>query len=200
VAGSFVGFSVAALVARVVRGLRGYVVGAVIGAFAATLTGAALTSLWLSLSGLYPLRGIMPLMLTTHSAIGLLEAALTGSILVTLLRWRPDLVAGPSGAGSPRRPTAMAIGALGIALLVAAFLAPFASRLPDGLERTAMDLGFAGRVNPLLPAPLAGGALLSGPLAPLVPVLAGLAGTLLVSMLAWAAARGLSRTSDASHR
>jgi cobalt/nickel transport system permease protein len=200
VAGSFVGFSVAALVARAVRGLRGYAVGAVVGAFAATLTGAVLTSLWLSLSGLYPLRGILPLMLTTHSAIGLLEAGLTGSILATVLRWRPDLVAGPTGAGNLRRPTAITIGLTGLALLIAAFLAPFASRLPDGLERTAADLGFSGRAAPLLPAALEGSALFSGRLAPFVPVLAGLVGTLLVSALAWAAARGLSRTSDASHR
>ena len=100
-AGSFVGFGVVSLATRFLRGLRGHVVGAVLGAFTATLCGAVLTSLWLALSGLYPLRGILPLMLVTHTAIGVLEAALTGAILVTLLRWRPDLVAGASGAARP---------------------------------------------------------------------------------------------------
>jgi hypothetical protein len=182
------------------RGLRGHVAGAVLGAFIATLSGAVLTSLWLALSGLYPLRGILPLMLVTHTAIGLLEAALTGAILVTLLRWRPDLVAGASGAASLRRPAAVAVGLLGVALVVTAFLAPFASPLPDGLERTARDLGFSARANPVLPAPLEKSALFFGPLAPLAPVLAGLIGTLAVALVAWMAARGLSKASDVPHR
>ena len=200
VAGSFVGFSVVSLVTRFLRGLRGHVAGAVLGAFIATLSGAVLTSLWLALSGLYPLRGILPLMLVTHTAIGLLEAALTGAILVTLLRWRADLVAGASGAASLRRPAAVAVGLLGVALVVTAFLAPFASPLPDGLERTARDLGFSARANPVLPAPLEKSALFFGPLAPLAPVLAGLIGTLAVALVAWMAVRGLSKASDVPHR
>ena len=199
-AGSFVGFGLVSLATRFLRGLRGHVVGAVLGAFTATLCGAVLTSLWLALSGLYPLRGILPLMLVTHTAIGVLEAALTGAILVTLLRWRPDLVAGAGGAGGLRRPAAVAVGVLGVALVVAAFLAPFASRLPDGLERTALDLGFSARANPILPAPLEESALFLGPLAPLAPALAGLIGTLSVALVAWMAARSLSKAGDVPHR
>ena len=196
----FVGFGAVFLSTRLLRDLRGPVVGAVLGAFTATLSGAVLTSLWLALSGLYPLRGILSLMLVTHTAIGVLEAALTGAIVVTLLRWRPDLVAGPGGAAGLRRPAAVAVGVLGVALVVAAFLAPFASPLPDGLERTALDLGFSARANPILPAPLEKSALFSGPLAPWAPILAGLIGTLLVALVAWRAARGLSKASDVPHR
>lgn len=199
-AGGFVGFTVATLLARALPGPRGYAVGAVFGAFAATLAGAVLTALWLGLSGLYPLRSILPLMLLTHAAIGVLEAALTGAILVTVLRWRPDLVASPNGAGNPRRPTALALGLLGLALVVAAFLAPLASGLPDGLERTALVLGFAGRAKQLLPGPLEASPLFSGALAPFAPVAAGVIGALLVALLAWAATRGLAKARHASHR
>ena len=200
VAGAFVGYTVATLLTRAVRGVRGFVAGAVLGAFAATVTGAVLTTSWLALSGLYPLRGILPLMLLTHTAIGLLEAALTGAILVTLARWRPDLVTGPSGAANARRPGALVIGGIGLALLVAAFVAPFASRLPDGLERTALTLGFAAHAKPILPAPLEASGWFSGALGRLAPAAAGLLGTLLAALLAWSAARGLSKTSDVPHR
>lgn len=199
VAGSFVGYAVASIAAGRNGGLRGLVIGGALGAFAATLCGAVLSALWLALSGLYPLRGILPLMLMTHAAIGVLEAVLTSAILVTLLRWRPDIVSG-DGASSARRPAAIAIGLLGLAVLIAAFAAPFASRLPDGLERTAMDLGFAARANPV-------GRALLGPSSPFAdsvgkvgPLLAGVAGTLLVATVGWLAARGLSRLRELPHR
>jgi cobalt/nickel transport system permease protein len=200
VAGAFVGYTVAVLMTRVVRGVRGVVAGAVLGAFAATLAGATLTATWLALSGLYPGAVILRLMLVTHTGIGLLEAAFTGAILATLLRWRPDLVTGSVSAAGPRRHGAMAIGALGLALVVAAFVAPLASRLPDGLERVALDLGFAARSQPRVPAPLDRSAWLIGALGPRAPVVAGLLGTLLAGGIAWVAARGLSKTGDVPHR
>jgi cobalt/nickel transport system permease protein len=199
-AGAFVGFAVASLVIRLGRGLRGTVAGAVFGAFAATLCGAVLTSLWLALSGLYPLGGILSLMLVTHSFIGILEALLTGAILVTLVRWRPDLVAGVNGSAGIRRPAAVALGLLGCALAVAAFLVPFSSRLPDGLERTALDLGFSERARPMVSMLKAKSAFSAAPLSPAIPVAAGLAGTLLVALAAWSAARGLPKAGDVPHR
>lgn len=199
-AGAFPGFAVATLVARAVRGTRGYVAGAVLGAFVATLCGAALTALWLSLSGLYPLRGILPLLLVSHSAIGLLEAALTGAVVVTLVRWRPDLVAVPGGGPLGGHPGALVAGLLGVAVLVAAFLAPFASALPDGLERAALDLGFASRAHALAPAPLEQQRAFAGALGTWAPLAAGVAGTALAALLAWLAVRRLPAPGDAAHR
>jgi cobalt/nickel transport system permease protein len=200
VAGAFVGYTVATFASRLAPGPRGYAIGGVLGAFAATLTGAALTSLWLALSGLYPLGGILPVMLVSHAAIGLLEALLTGAILVTVLRWRPDLVGGLGEAAARRRPAALALGVCGLAALVAAFIAPFASRLPDGLERAALDLGFAGRLKPLVPAPLWESASPHGPLAAVAPVLAGVVGTGVAGIVAWLLTRSLAIGSNESHR
>ena len=197
-AGALVGATVAALVGRFVRGYRGVVAGAVFGAFVATVCGAVMTALWLSASGLYPLSGVLPLLLVTHSAIGVLEGALTGAIVATLLRWRPDLLtahAAPAGS----RPGVFAVGALGMALVVAAFLAPFASRLPDGLEHTAITLGFAGHARPLLPATLEGAPFLRGAFARFAPLVAGVAGTLIAALVAWLAGRGLSRRDHVPH-
>jgi cobalt/nickel transport system permease protein len=192
VAGTLVGYTVAALATRVLRGMRGILVGGVLGAFAATLSAAALTALWLSMSGLYPLRVLLPFMLVTHVAIGLLEAALTGGILLTILRWRPDMVQGLPAAPAERRPAALAIGLLGIALAVASFVAPYASALPDGLDRAAEVLGFAGKARANWPAPLAS---LS-----LAPAVAGVIGTLSVAALAWAISRSLKPPDDGLHR
>lgn len=43
-----------------------------------------------------------------------------------------------------------------LAVLLALFLSPFASRFPDGLERVAEDKGFSekGEVEPIIPAPI----------------------------------------------
>ena len=199
-AGTAVGYVVASAVARAVGGLRGLAAGGVAGAFGATLTGATLTALWLGLSGVYPLRLLLPIMLVTHVAIGLLEAALTGGILVTVLRWRPDLVAEPGDEPRRHRRVAASLGLLGIALVVAAFLAPLATELPDGLDRTAQVLGFAHRARSLWPAPLAGYQLPAFPSATLASAVAGIAGTIAAAALAWMISRSLRATSHDVHR
>jgi cobalt/nickel transport system permease protein len=202
VGGGLVGYTVAALLAKLFKGPRGYAVGAVGGAFAATLAGATLTAIWLALSGLYPLRGILPILLVTHAAIGVLEAALTGGILITVLRWRPDLVRGIDQSPGSTHVGAVAVGVLGLALVVAAFVAPFASALPDGLEWTAQHLGFAGRAGALWHAPMPDYHIPAwlGPLASMSSVIAGLVGTLATALVAWVIGRRLTTGHDAPHR
>jgi cobalt/nickel transport system permease protein len=197
--GAFAGFAVAALGARLVRGVRGRVAGAMVGAFVATGTATIVTSCALAASGLYPLGGILPLMTAAHLPIGVLEAVLTGGVLVTVMRWRPDLVAGLDARDGRGQIGALVVGVLGMALAVAVLVAPFASHRPDGLERTALDLGFARAARPLLPPVLERALHLPGRFAGLVPALAGVIGTLLVGGLAWAVTRGLPDHDDAAH-
>ena len=199
-AGTVVGYTVASLIARAGRGVRSVAAGGVLGAFAATLCAAALTATWLSVSGLYPLRILLPLLLVTHVAIGLLEAALTGGILVTILKWRPDLVTGLGAAPGERRPAAIGLGLLGVAFAIAAFVAPFASALPDGLDRAAEALGFAEKATTTFPAPLAGYSLPFFSSLAVAPALAGVIGTLAAAALAWAVSRSLRRPDDVLHR
>lgn len=195
VVGALAGYGVARLAGARFRGPRGIVAGGVAGAFAATVLGAVLVAYWLSLSGLYPLGGILPLMIVTHVPIGLLEGALTGSILATLLKWRPDLVHGLGGSAAWRRPVAVATGVFVVAVSAAVVLAPLASTLPDGLETTARALGFASREHPLWRAPMPGYALaIPGP-SFVAAALAGALGTAVAALLAW----GLSRSSALGH-
>jgi len=200
VAAPLAGYGVARVVARAVRGTRGLAAGPVLGAFCATLAAATLTALWLALSGLYPLDGILPPMLLTHVAIGVLEAGLTGAIAATVLRWRPDLVHGLDRDAPRAHAAATALGLLAVGLVVAAFLAPFASSLPDGLERTFERLGIADRARAVAPAPFpdygSSWALPAG----IATAIAGLLGTLVTGLIAWALSRRRTSSADALHR
>jgi cobalt/nickel transport system permease protein len=189
-AGGILGHGVAALVSRALPGVRGLVAGPVAGAFAGTLVGAALVAAFLALSGLYPASAVLPVMLALHVPIALLEAALTGAILATVLRWRPDLVRGVQAVPSWR--SAPALGLLGLALAAAAFLAPLASPLPDGLESAAERLGFAGAARALWPAPAPDYALPWAALGRAGTAVAGTLGALVTAALAWALSRGLA--------
>ena len=200
VAASLTGFAVAALASRWHGTLRARVVGGVLGAFAATLVAAVLTALWLGLSGLYPLVPVVQLMLFSHVAIGLLEAALTGAVLATVVRWRPDLLRGLTGEPSAASGFAVAGGLLGVALAVAAFLSPFASALPDGLDYAARQLGFDHRAGAAWAAPFPDYALpfLSSPA--VATAAAGVVGTLLAGLVAWGVSRGVRQPSHDAHR
>ena len=196
-AGCLGGHAVASLVTRLFPGVRGLVAGPVAGAFAGTLLGAAFIAGALALSGLYPASVVLPLLLSLHVPIALLEAALTGAILATVLRWRPDLVRGLQAGGTSASRPAPVLGAFVVALAVAAFLAPMASSLPDGLESAAERLGFAGAARALWPAPAPGYALPWAALGRTGAALAGVMGTLVAAALAWALSRGLGAPPDA---
>jgi cobalt/nickel transport system permease protein len=199
VAASLTAFAVASLSARWRSSLRARVVGGVLGAFAATLVSAVLTGLWLGLSGLYPVMPIVQLMLVTHVAIGLLEAGLTGAVLATVVRWRPDLLRGLSGEPAAAG-AALAGGLVGVGIAVAAFLSPFASALPDGLEHAAERLGFATRATASWPAPFPGYSLpfLTSPA--MATAAAGIAGTILAALVAWGVSRGVRQPGHDAHR
>jgi cobalt/nickel transport system permease protein len=201
-AASLSGYAVAALAARWTASPRARVVGAVLGAFAATLVAAALTAIWLGLSGLYPLVPIVQLMLVTHVAIGLLEAALTGAVLATVIRWRPDLVRGLTPDGRLSSAGAFAAGAFGVAVALAAFASPFASALPDGLEHAAERLGFAVRAGAAWAAPFPDYGLPFAASPALATAAAGVAGTVAVALVAWAVSRGVHARGggDAPHQ
>jgi cobalt/nickel transport system permease protein len=200
IAASLTGFAVASLSSRWNASPRGYVIGGVLAAFAATVVAAVLTGVWLGLSGLYPLLPIVQLMLVSHVAIGLLEAALTGAVLATVVRWRPDLLRGLAADTSSRGSLAVAGGLVGVAVAIAAFLSPFASALPDGLEHTAERLGFSGRAASSWPAPFPDYTLpfLSSPA--IATAAAGVAGTILVALVAWGVSRGLRQPGEDAHR
>ena len=84
------------------------------------------------------------------------------------------------------------LSGLALALGIAAFLAPFASKSPDGLERVAQDLKFEQKANAQAPAkqlPFAQifeeYSIKGIPNEKISTALAGITGTLVVFGLAW---------------
>lgn len=152
------------------RALAGRIPGAIaagIAGFIVAIAGAALCAVELALSGTAPLGAALAAMTGVHAPIGLLEAGITAVAIAALVR--------PAGAPAigVRQPAAIAITACAIA--------PFASSLPDGLDSTAQQLGFASQATE-------GAAPFAGYLVPGMPelfavVLAGLIGAAVVATL-----------------
>ncbi|MGB3768173.1 MAG: PDGLE domain-containing protein, partial [Phormidesmis sp.] len=88
---------------------------------------------------------------------------------------------------------------LGVALIIAAVVSPFASSNPDGLERVAEDLGFIDREHPeplaqKLPfAAVFDGYALKGAPAVVATPAAGIVGALAAFGVAWVAGKLLIR-------
>jgi cobalt/nickel transport system permease protein len=155
VIGSLVGGALLAAFGRVARGLRGRVIAAAFASWCSVVLAAVACAAELAVSGTVPLRIVLPAMVTVHMVIGVGEAVITALVLVAIAAIRPELVTG-EGGGERRRRLDLVLGGVIVALLLAVFVAPFASSLPDGLDRIATSLGFAGRASESAASPLAG--------------------------------------------
>lgn len=124
----------------------GTLVGAVAAAWLTVMAGAALFCIEFQLSqpsAQFDFGSIFTWMVSLHSLIGVGEALITGLVLGFVLRQRPDLIynAGESTQSTLGLGRVVAVGTV-CALAIAAFLAPFASSLPDGLDTVAGTFGF----------------------------------------------------------
>jgi cobalt/nickel transport system permease protein len=146
----------------------------------------------LALSGAANLRLVLPAMGGVHMLIGLGEAVITMLVIVVIARSRPELI--ESHATRPgSHPVPFVYGG---SLLVGGLLllVPFASPLPDGLERIADRLSFAEHATTLQAAPFPGYGLgeLARSLPGLSALIAGLVGSMVAFALAWLVARALT--------
>jgi len=108
----------------------------------------------LSLSKTVPWAVAFPAMAGIHMLIGIGEGLATALIVLAVLKTRPDLAFGAASAPGSQWIGFVAYGTL-VSLGLAVFVAPFACAWPDGLERVAANLGFAGQATePSLPAPV----------------------------------------------
>lgn len=173
------------------RGQTGRIMAAVLAAWASTVLAAVACAGELAVSHTVSWNAAFAAMAGIHVLIGVGEAAITALVLVALAQTRPELLddmAATSGAGGLRRSYGMvAIYGTVIALALALFVSPFASQWPDGLDKTAQQLGFAGQAKTLLPAvmpeyKIAGLGTISTSVAAAI-------GTLVVLALAWGLAR-----------
>lgn len=135
------------------------IVAAVVASWVTVMAAAALFCLEFRLSQSaeeFEFLNAFTLMVTVHSAIGIGEALITGVIVSFVLKQRPDLLYSSETNGSVfiglRR--VFAAGMI-FALAIAAFLSPFASSLPDGLESVAMRTGIDELERNTIHSPLA---------------------------------------------
>lgn len=187
-AGTYGGWTIYRLIGGARPAPRRQLLAAGVAAWCAVMVGAALTAGQLATSGTVPARLVFPAMLGVHAVIGGAEAVLTVGALAYLRRVRPVLLTDRQQQPGTWTgwPVAVMAGLAGATLL-----APFASSHPDGLERVAELLGFAGSARePGLAGPFPDYTL-PGWDAPWVAALASAAGAGLMagSVLALVAAR-----------
>jgi cobalt/nickel transport system permease protein len=141
-----------------------------------------------------------PAMANVHMLIGVGEGVATGLIIMTVLRARPQLVA---GAGRPAETALLPLIGYGlvVSLGLALFVAPFASPWPDGLAQVAHTLGFETKATTtLMEAPLADYKLPWLGSATVATGIAALIGTLLAFVAAYVLARLLAPALSASKK
>jgi cobalt/nickel transport system permease protein len=156
----------------------------------AVLTGAA-AGLELGLSGVAPTGLSLGAMASVHALIGLPEGVITGLAVWALARKRADLLFQPQAASTGGLTGAAVLAGLGVVAILAGLLSILASAAPDGLERVAIDLGFAEAASSWEAAPFSDyQAWLPGTAGTLVAIVLGIA--LLFAGVA-ATARALAR-------
>ncbi len=130
------------LVYRFLRGHRGQLIAASLAAWISTVVASVFCAGELALSHTAPWNLVFPAMAGIHSLIGIGESLITMLVLAAIRKTRPELLEGRNikEQSSERKPLAVygAVVILGLLILVV----PFASTLPDGLERVAQTLGF----------------------------------------------------------
>jgi cobalt/nickel transport system permease protein len=176
-------------------GLRSRLFAAAFAAWCASLAAAVTCAGELATSGAAPWHAVLPAMALIHMLIGAGEATITALVLSGVARARPELLQlQPSEATPSLRMSFVALGAL-VSLGLVVFVAPFACRWPDGLERVAMTLGFDSRAarTPVLTALLPEYQVPGLGSAGWGTVIAGGVGTLAALGLAWWLATRLTR-------
>lgn len=152
---TLVGWAVFRLAARVLPKSR---VGIVTAAFTAAVLSVVASATGFVIeygiggNGGAPLGTVLTAMVGVHVLIGIGEGLITATAVGAVLSARPDLVYGARDLSESRGERGWASSAslggvvivgLLVTLLLAVFASPFASTDPDGLERVAIDQGFA---------------------------------------------------------
>jgi cobalt/nickel transport system permease protein len=192
VLGGVGGWAIYHLVSRAVKGLFGRVLAAAFAAWCSTVMASVACAGELASSHTVRFSVVLPAMAGIHMLIGVGEALITALVLVAIARARPELLQ-PDEATEPRRSygAVVAYGGL-IALGLALFVSPLASRWPDGLDKTAEVLGFKDKTAaPVLPAPIPNYEIAGIYWSTLGTAIAGAVGTIVVFVLAWLLARVL---------
>jgi cobalt/nickel transport system permease protein len=190
------GYGVYRLVLRAAGGtLRGRLLGIAFGSWCSTVAASIACSSQLALSETVTWGIAFPAMTWVHMLIGIGEALITTLVVAAVIRVRPELLA-DKDLPLNIEPRYRELAAYGLLLTVglSIFVAPFACGWPDGLEKVAGALGFAGKAagKPLFAAPLPDYAVPDIKSAVASTAIAAGVGTLIAFLLAYLLARFLA--------
>ncbi len=199
VIGSGVGYAIFALLRRWWSGPGGIVASAAVASWFSVELSAVVASILIAVGPNFALGPVLGVMLVAHSAIGVGEALITGLAVSFVLRTRPDLIyAGSAEVGAAGRTAEVVLGGGAIAMVLAVLASPFASQLPDGLERSLEHVGFVQEVL-TLSAPFPDYTLPGLEHLPVAGSVAGGLGAVTVFLLAYALARSVSAKLATGH-
>jgi cobalt/nickel transport system permease protein len=194
IVGGVAGWAIYRGVSRAWGGLFGRVLAAAFAGWCSTVLAAVACAGELAASGTAPLTVVLPTMAGVHMLVGVGEGLITALVLTGIARVRPELLEPDAATDPPPAPGPILAYGMLIALGLALFVSPLASRWPDGLEWTAHRLGLAGgeTARPL-PAPMADYEAPGIHWSILATSAAGAVGTVAAFALAWLLARALAR-------
>jgi cobalt/nickel transport system permease protein len=201
--GAGAGYAIYAPLRRWIGGSKGVLIAAMVAAWFSVLLASGAFAVELAASGRRAdFFRVLCWMVLVHAAIAVGEAVITGLVVRFLLVRRPDLFESPDATVAEESAADLwvqtIVGGIAVALAVAVFLAPFASKEPDGLDFVGEKLGFLSESSPpaLIPAPFPDYELWLPGLkhVKLATAAAGSVGTLVVFGVALAMARILPRS------
>jgi cobalt/nickel transport system permease protein len=151
---SVVGYYIYRLVRILLPGERGRITAVAFAAWCGAVLASVICAGELAASGAAPACIVFPAMLYVHMVIAVGEALITALVIVGIAHRRPQLL--------EQRPNENVGGVwefvgygMIIAITLATFISPFASKLPDGLDHVAEFLGFSGKSIASVRSPVA---------------------------------------------
>lgn len=198
-----VGYAIYAVVWRVMGdSLRCRLLATAFAAWCSTVVASILCAGELAFSGTVAWQVAFPAMAGIHMVIALGEAVISTLIVAAVAKARPELLALHRETSARSRYAELTAYGLLVSLGLVVFVAPFASRWPDGLERVAAMLGFEPRaaVTPIFAAPLPHYTIPGFGLAIPSTIVAGGVGTLVAFVVAYFLARALTPRVAATNR
>ncbi len=127
------------------RDTRGKLISASVASWCAVVIASVFCAGELAWSGTAAWNIVFPAMAGIHAVIGIGEGLITMLVLSAIAKTRPELLTDkPMQANrKENKPAIIYVGIIIIGVLL--LVAPFASQLPDGLDRVAQSIGFEAK-------------------------------------------------------
>lgn len=186
------GWFIYKLVSQALRNFAGQITAIFFSAWCSVILAALACAGELSFSKTVSPEIVFPAMTGVHLLIGIGEGLITSLVVLAIHRARPELLESNRPAQNAADFGEFAFYGLLAVLGLALFVSPYASSWPDGLDKVAEQLGFAGRTSETIKGWFADYKIPGVSSAALATGLAGIIGAGLMFCLAWLAGRFLA--------